>query len=403
MLAAPSMRQSATVMAPTRPAPAVRPPRGPAQRGPTSYREPRRQVTSSGRHRSPAPVRGGFERRTAQIVVILPAHNEQDYIGATIEGIQAQTRPADRIIVVPNNCRDDDATAVIAAKYDGVEVIELHGITGRKAGALNAALDIVLPHMADDDLVVCMDADTTIHPDLLKNAERILPLEPRPWRGQLQPPHRASSGTPIELLQAMEYERDRRMIGRRKGHYGCMTGMAAMYRVAAMRDVKAHYGTVYDPDNWTEDWKLTIALKTLRWGMVRPQDCLATTVPVSTVKGLVHPAGALGARVHPDAKPVRPDPVDRLPVGQAGWLALVGGGTDRAPVHALDGARSSARLVVPAGPYHPDIEQRQYGAQGGMAGHACGSGIPGGNGLFLADYGRHCFRLLEADDTNRQE
>jgi cellulose synthase/poly-beta-1,6-N-acetylglucosamine synthase-like glycosyltransferase len=56
--------------------------------------------------------------------------------------------------------------------------------------------------------------------------------------------------------------------------------------VAAMRDVKAHYGAVYDLDNWTEDWKLTIALKTLRWGMVRPQDCLATTVPVSTVKGL---------------------------------------------------------------------------------------------------------------------
>ena len=39
----------------------------------------------------------------------------------------------------------------------------------------------------------------------------------------------------------MEYERDRRMIGQRKGRYGCMTGMAAM------RDVKAHYDTVYDP------------------------------------------------------------------------------------------------------------------------------------------------------------
>ena len=55
-----------------------------------------------------------------------------------------------------------------------------------------------------------------------------------------------------------------------------MTGMAAMYRVAALRDVKRVYGEVYDPDNWTEDWKLTIALKHLRWGMVRPQDCLAT-------------------------------------------------------------------------------------------------------------------------------
>jgi biofilm PGA synthesis N-glycosyltransferase PgaC len=285
VLAAPSMRQSATVVALTRPAPAVRPPRGPAQRGPASYREPRRQVTSSGRHRSTAPVRGGFERRTAQIVVILPAHNEQDYIGATIEGIQAQTRPADRIIVVPNNCRDDDQTAVIAAKYDGVEVIELHGITGRKAGALNAALDVILPDMADDDLVVCMDADTIIHPDLLANASAHFRLEPR--LGAVSSNHLIKRhGTLIELLQAMEYERDRRFIGRRKGRYGCMTGMAAMYRVAALRDIKRAYGAVYDPDNWTEDWKLTIALKHLRWGMVRPQDCLATTVPVSNVKGL---------------------------------------------------------------------------------------------------------------------
>jgi cellulose synthase/poly-beta-1,6-N-acetylglucosamine synthase-like glycosyltransferase len=45
------------------------------------------------------------------------------------------------------------------------------GITGRKAGALNAALDIVLPQLDADDLVVCMDADSTIHLDLLVNAE----------------------------------------------------------------------------------------------------------------------------------------------------------------------------------------------------------------------------------------
>ena len=265
---------------------AVRPPRNPAQLGRAWHRAPRRQVTSSGQDRSSAPVRGGFERpRTAHIAVLVPAHNEQDYIGATIEGIQAQTRPADRIIVVPNNCRDDDETAPIAAKYNGVEVIELHGITGRKAGALNAALDAVLPELAEDDLVVCMDADTVIHPELLENAERH--FQDEPGLGAVSSNHLINRfGTMIELLQAIEYERDRRFIGRRKGRFGCMTGMAAMYRVAALRDVKRVYGEVYDPDNWTEDWKLTIALKHLRWGMVRPQDCLATTVPVSDARGL---------------------------------------------------------------------------------------------------------------------
>ncbi len=184
-----------------------------------------------------------------------------------------------------NNCDDDDGTAKVAGKYDGVEVMDLHGITGRKAGALNAALNALLPSLDDDDLVVCMDADTVIHPELIENAERHFEQDPR--LGAVSSNHLIKRfGTIIEVLQAMEYERDRRFIGRRKGRYGCMTGMAAMYRVSALRDVKRLYGEVYDPANWTEDWKLTIALKHLRWGMVRPQDCLATTVPVSTVKGL---------------------------------------------------------------------------------------------------------------------
>ena len=387
----------------THTAPAVRPPRSPAQRGPASYREPRRQVTSSGPQRSPALVRGGgFERRTAHIVVLVPAHNEQDYIGATIEGIQAQTRPADRIIVVPNNCRDDDETAAIAAKYDGVEVIELHGITGRKAGALNAALDIVLPDLADDDLVVCMDADTIIHPDLLANASAHFRLEPR--LGAVSSNHLIKRhGTLIELLQAMEYERDRRFIGRRKGRYGCMTGMAAMYRVAALRDVKRAYGAVYDPDNWTEDWKLTIALKHLQWGMVRPQDCLATTVPVSDVRGLFVQRERWARGYIQTLRQFGLTRWTAIPwAKQAGLLWSVVARivllymlwTVRG--HLLAWWCLPVLIILIS-------EQRQYGAQGGMAGRACGSGIPGGNGLFLADYGRHCFRLLEAADTNRQE
>ena len=145
----------------------------------------------------------------ARIAVLIPAHNEQDYISATIEGVLAQTRQADRIIVVANNCDDDDGTAKVAGKYDGVEVMDLHGITGRKAGALNAALNALLPSLDDDDLVVCMDADTVIHPELIENAERHFEQDPR--LGAVSSNHLIMRfGTVIEVLQAMEYERDRR-------------------------------------------------------------------------------------------------------------------------------------------------------------------------------------------------
>src|SRR5580658_5249116 len=157
---------------------------------------------------------------SARIAVLIPAHNEQDYISATIEGVLAQTRRADRVIVVANNCDDDDGTAKVAGKYDGVEVMDLYGIIGRKAGALNAALDALLPSLDDDDLVVCMDADTVIHPELLQNAERHFTEDS--GLGAVSSNHLIKRfATVIEVLQAMEYERDRRFIGRRKGRYGC--------------------------------------------------------------------------------------------------------------------------------------------------------------------------------------
>lgn len=68
-----------------------------------------------------------------------------------------------------------------------------------------------------------MDADTTIHPDLLENAEAHFAADPH--LGAVSSNHLVEfKRTAIELLQAMEYERDRRMIGRRKGHYG-ITGL----------------------------------------------------------------------------------------------------------------------------------------------------------------------------------
>lgn len=231
-------------------------------------------------------VQQGRHRRPETILVsaIVPAHNEASSIAATITSLQNQSRVPDRITVICDNCTDD--TASIAASF-GVHVMHSVNNTGRKAGALNQALAVILPDLSDDDLVLCMDADTEVHPDLIKNATRH--FRETEHLGAVSSNHLIyQHKTLVELLQAMEYERDRRFIGRRKGKFGCMTGMAALYRVEALRDVMNSYGegAVYDPSNWTEDWKLTIALKALKWNMVRPQDCLATTVPVSTVKGL---------------------------------------------------------------------------------------------------------------------
>ena len=41
-----------------------------------------------------------------RLAVIIPAHNEELGIGATIQGVRAQLQAGDRILVVADNCRE---------------------------------------------------------------------------------------------------------------------------------------------------------------------------------------------------------------------------------------------------------------------------------------------------------
>src|SRR6187549_2928565 len=55
------------------------------------------------------------------IAVLIPAHNESYGIVATLDSLQAQLQPQDRLLVVADNCSDDTAEV---AKNNGAEVIE---------------------------------------------------------------------------------------------------------------------------------------------------------------------------------------------------------------------------------------------------------------------------------------
>src|ERR1700716_2804373 len=74
--------------------------------------------------------------RTRRVVAIVPAHNEQDGIAVSIGSLLGQTRPADSVIVIIDNCTDDTRELAWAA---GAEVVDSVDNTDRKAGALNLA------------------------------------------------------------------------------------------------------------------------------------------------------------------------------------------------------------------------------------------------------------------------
>lgn len=98
------------------------------------------------------------------IAVLIPAHNESSGIVATLNSIQAQLRPRDRLLVVADNCSDD--TAEVAQK-NGAEVIQRQNFEKRGKGY---ALDFGLRHLSQNppDAVVIIDADCLLEANALQ-------------------------------------------------------------------------------------------------------------------------------------------------------------------------------------------------------------------------------------------
>lgn len=106
----------------------------------------------------PAQHEKVFALDAIRLAVLIPAHDEADGIGATIKNIMPQLKPADRLIVVADNCTDD--TARIALEH-GAEAVERHDINNRGKGY---ALDFGMRFIAQDapDAVAIIDADCSI-------------------------------------------------------------------------------------------------------------------------------------------------------------------------------------------------------------------------------------------------
>lgn len=98
------------------------------------------------------------------VTVLIPAHNERAWIGRCIRSVLSQTEPPEQILVVDD--ASDDGTGEVARSL-GVRVVRPPVRQGRKGAALNAGLPLVTT-----DMVVVLDADTTLHPEALALLER---------------------------------------------------------------------------------------------------------------------------------------------------------------------------------------------------------------------------------------
>ncbi|MVA74536.1 glycosyltransferase [Auraticoccus sp. F435] len=220
------------------------------------------------------------------IVALLPAHDEERSIESSIRSLRSSASSPHRVVVVCDNCTD--RTAEIA-RACGAEVFLTQDNRARKAGALNQALRAV--DFGDDDLLLIMDADTTLGPEFLPTAlERLRD----PSIGAVGAVFGAGPTTSLlETFQACEWSRYREQL-RSTGKVWVLSGTAALIRGKVLRQlseargdtVPGVRGDVYRTDALTEDFEITLAIKTLGWKLCSPIRCSTTTETMPTWQDL---------------------------------------------------------------------------------------------------------------------
>lgn len=241
------------------------------------------------------PERG--KRRGRRVVALLPAHDEEASLGAALASLAAQSEPPHDVVVVADNCTD--ATADVA-RVHGARVLESVANPHKKAGALNQALALLLPGLADEDLVLVMDADSLLDPGFLAAAHALLDTPPTrgPARGRrlggIGGTFRGGPGGGLlGVFQRNEYARYARDVRRQQGKALVLTGTASVFPAGVLREVQqarrdgrlpdgSGAGAVYDVHVLTEDNELSLALMHLGYGILAPASCTLETEVMTT-------------------------------------------------------------------------------------------------------------------------
>lgn len=236
------------------------------------------------------------------LTVLVPAHKGGTIPGSStrpqilemLDSLQAQTHPVDRIIILVNNCHDDTPQLAAAA---GADVQYVPANPHKKAGALNWWLDAQLAHLADDDLLLVMDADTILQPDFIAKAMHYVARGYHAIGGVFLGKDDRSF---VGMLQRNEYARYARDVKRRNGKTLVLTGTATLFTARCLKDVI--YGReegiipssatgnepaqVYDTKALTEDNELTFALLHLGYKIIAPEECGLQTEVMSSWQDL---------------------------------------------------------------------------------------------------------------------
>lgn len=209
---------------------------------------------------------------TPWVTVLVPAYNEVDVIGATLDSLQAQVGVDAEIIVIDDGSRDGTAEA---ATRPGVRVITQ--ANAGKWAALNRGV-----MNARGDVVVAVDADTILDPDAVRLLAR--------WFAD--PAIGAVSGTAkvgnrrtlTTLWQHVEYVTSFNLDRRAYARLNAITvvpGALGAWRRQAVIDVGGYSGRTL-----AEDAELTISLRRAGWRIAYEPGAVAWTEAPESLRAL---------------------------------------------------------------------------------------------------------------------
>lgn len=219
--------------------------------------------------------------RAPRVVVLVPAYNEAASIGATLDALMVQARPADLVVVIPNGCTD--STAEQARKYP-VTVLELPRLEHRKSEALNLAWT---KYAHDADVVICLDADTVLPPNAVHDWSSEFAAEDRPFLGGSSSKFTMQDPSFLSRLQKAEFAvwTD---VALRRGQTsvlagtGCAINNKVLRQIAARDDREGPW--VYTSQ--VEDFELTYRIRELGYICQVSPDVRAYTDSMKTVRAL---------------------------------------------------------------------------------------------------------------------
>lgn len=231
------------------------------------------------------------------LTILIPAHNEgskdkgSPQIVETLESLANQTVKPDAVVVIADSCTDDTADL---ATQRGAQVFTTTNNRDKKAGALNQWLDRYLPEAARDDLIMVMDADSSLDPEFLRYA---LGYVARGYHAVGGVFLGKEGGGIVGTFQRNEYARYARDVARKRGKTLVLTGTATVFTAECLREVVAGRSSgripgtgeiphVYDTKALTEDNELTFALLHLGYKIIAPVECGLTTEVMETWRDL---------------------------------------------------------------------------------------------------------------------